>query len=370
MDDLTRRVAALGDRIDPRWQPDDVERALGGMHRRRLRSRQRILAFALAGAVSAALLIVGVRGRQADERGGPAAVATPIEAVPTLAPGLELGDGARVEPLDADSEVLATTVAPDAVAVRLSRGGARFDVAAKPGRRFDVSAGQVALTVQSAAFAAYHDDGTLVVEVFRGEIMVAWPGGQQEVTAGQRTRFPLTAPRDATATVPPVASGARVKAPGPRGLEPSASWRVLADRGEFEAAHKLVAVGKPLTAMDDLLLAADIARLSNHADAAVVVLRRALAIHRGDPREPIAAFTLGRVLLDELGSPLEAAVAFARARAADPDGPLAEDSLAREVEGWSRGGDLGEAERAARAYVVRYPDGRRLPAVRRHGGLR
>ena len=94
--------------------------------------------------------------------------------------------------------------------------------------------------------------------------------------------------------------------------------------------------------MPDLLLAGDVARLSGHAAAAVAPLSRAVTLHPGDPRAPLAAFTLGRVHLEDLGAPRDAAIAFARARELAPDGPLAEDALAREVEAWSR---AGEAER-------------------------
>jgi transmembrane sensor len=121
--------------------------------------------------------------------------------------------------------------------------------------------------------------------------------------------------------------------------------------------------------MEDLLLAGDVARLSGHADAAVAQLSRAMARHPDDPRAPLAAFTLGRVQLEDLGSPREAAHAFARARELAPGGPLAEDALAREVEAWSRAGETETARARALAYTRRYPDGHRTHAVRRFGGL-
>jgi transmembrane sensor len=89
--------------------------------------------------------------------------------------------------------------------------------------------------------------------------------------------------------------------------------------------------------------------------------------HASDPRAGLASFTLGRVLLDELGRPREAADAFARARAAG--GPLAEDALAREVEATSRAGDTAKSRELARAYQHLYPHGRRAKAVSRFGGL-
>jgi transmembrane sensor len=118
-----------------------------------------------------------------------------------------------------------------------------------------------------------------------------------------------------------------------------------------------------------LLLAADVARLGGHPEKAIARLQRVLSAHRGDSRASLAAFTLGRTLLDQLGRPHEAAEAFATAGKLDPGGALAQDALAREVESWSRAGSAETARDRAEAYVRAYPKGRRLKAVRRFGGL-
>ena len=115
----------------------------------------------------------------------------------------------------------------------------------------------------------------------------------------------------------------------------------------------------------ELLAAADVARMSKHSAQAVGPLRRLLASHSGDPRAPLAAFTLGRVLLDELGRPREAADAFSKARR----GAMAEDALAREVEAWSRAGDATTARARADEYLKAYPNGRREKSVRKYGGI-
>ena len=118
-----------------------------------------------------------------------------------------------------------------------------------------------------------------------------------------------------------------------------------------------------------LLLAADVARLSGHPADAVPYLERFLARHGKDPRAALTAFTLGRVLLEDLGRPSRAASAFARARRLAPEGELAEDALAREVESWSRAGRAKEASSRAQQYVARYPRGRRLRMVKKLGGV-
>jgi transmembrane sensor len=112
-----------------------------------------------------------------------------------------------------------------------------------------------------------------------------------------------------------------------------------------------------------------VARLSGHAALAVPRLERVLRAHASDSRAPLAAFTLGRTLLDSLGRPREAADAFARARRLSPGGALAQDALARDVGSWSRAGETGVARQRALEYLDKYPGGRREKAVRYHGGL-
>jgi len=121
--------------------------------------------------------------------------------------------------------------------------------------------------------------------------------------------------------------------------------------------------------VDDLLLAADVARQAGHAGDAVPYLERALAAHEGDTRFAVVAFTLGRVRMSDLGDPAGAALAFAQARAVAPHGPLAEDALAREIEARHKSGDQVGAHALAEEYVKTWPSGIRLRSVRHFGGL-
>ena len=82
-----------------------------------------------------------------------------------------------------------------------------------------------------------------------------------------------------------------------------------------------------------------------------------------------AAFTLGRVLLEELGRPAEAADAFADAVRLAPTGPMTEDAIAREVEALSRAGESLAAKQLAQHYLEQFPTGRKLKSVRRFGGI-
>ena len=85
-------------------------------------------------------------------------------------------------------------------------------------------------------------------------------------------------------------------------------------------------------------------------------------------RAPLAAFTLGRLLLENLRQPADAARAFELARSlAGGSGALAEDALAREVEAWRAAGDANKATARAQRYQALYPNGTHTKQVLRAG---
>jgi tetratricopeptide (TPR) repeat protein len=126
----------------------------------------------------------------------------------------------------------------------------------------------------------------------------------------------------------------------------------------------------PAATAEDLLAAADAARSAGRRSESVAFLRRLLSQHRDDARAPLAAFTLGRILLMELAQPGEAALAFAEVRALAPAGPFAEDALAREAEAWNKAGDPGKAAERAREYLRLYPYGRRAGSLQGLTGIK
>ena len=118
----------------------------------------------------------------------------------------------------------------------------------------------------------------------------------------------------------------------------------------------------------ELLVAADVARLSNHPAEAVPYLQRIIVDHSRDERAPMAAFTLGRTL-SGLGRTREAMSMFARVRSLWPSNPLAEDALLRQAEAAAKLGDTATAVRLAEQYDRDYPHGRRRAEVRRYARL-
>ena len=235
--------------------------------------------------------------------------------------------------------------------------GSRFRT--NPDRPFVVAAGDVTIEDLGTTFTVrYLTADRLKIAVEEGRVRVREGGTDTEVPAGATLEVPVS---------PAVE--------GPRGEQrPAAvaasSWRPLAERGQYEEARRALRKAGPSAVRDDtadLLLAADAARLSGHPAEAVPYLERVLRGHARDPRAGLASFTLGRVLLDELGRPREAVDAFALARSSG--GPLAEDALAREVEALSRAGDVTRSRELALLYRRLYPNGRRAKAVSRFGGL-
>jgi transmembrane sensor len=255
--------------------------------------------------------------------------------------------------------VLAPLSDHDGRGFALRAGGARFSVPHDPDRPFVVAAGDVTIEDLGTTFTVrYLSADRLKIAVEDGRVRVRAGGTDTEVPAGATLEVPVS----------PAVEGPQTE-PRPTAVA-AASWRPLAERGQYEEARRALRKAGPSAVRDDttdLLLAADAARLSGHPAEAVPYLDRVLRGHARDPRVGLAAFTLGRVLLDELGRPREAVDAFALVRSAG--GPLAEDALAREVEALSRAGDVTRSREQALLYRRLYPNGRRAKAVSRFGGL-
>jgi transmembrane sensor len=197
-----------------------------------------------------------------------------------------------------------------------------------------------------------------------------FPAPPAEDPSGQAPSPPAALPQ------PPAPEPSAPEAPAPPARAPApprqrvGTWRALADQGDYERAWAaLQREDGPRDEPVDLLRAADVARLTGHGAQAVPPLERMVSRFPVDPRAALAAFTLGRVYLEDLGQPRQAAAAFERARRFSPTGPLAADALAREVESHARAGDSLQAQSAARRYLEAYPTGARADAVRRWGGL-
>jgi TolA-binding protein len=216
------------------------------------------------------------------------------------------------------------------------------------------------------------------VAVERGKVRVSWGETADAVllTAGESGLFPrpsAPAPSEQRAALPeqdPVAA-ANAKEPSARAEQAATqTYRSRVESHDYRGAYAVLDQN-PAVAGDtvkDLLLAADVARLSNHPAAAVPYLQRIIHDHPRDERAPMAAFTLGRTL-SGLGRTREAMNMFARVQSAWPHSALAEDALLRQAEAASELGDASAARRIAEQYDKSYPNGRRRAEVRRYARL-
>jgi transmembrane sensor len=400
MADVSEDLAGARERVVPEWSRERERSIQERVERALVRRRQRWAGLALAAAV---LLVVGgvVSWSRSATRGSVATLGAAHEATPPAI--LELEDGSAVTATSADARVEPVEVAEHKVAIRLTSGSARFSVTPNPERVFRVRARGALVTVLGTVFTVGLEPGGVRVHVERGRVHVEWPAGERDLARGEeavlgdapasapangpagagasglsaggsaldlaaRTAFPVKAAVDAA---PPAAVGSPDRfARG--GVTGAASWRALAQDGDYARSFVRMAADGPSAVRDepgDLLLAADVARLGGHPEKAVALLERVVSGHAQDSRAPLAAFTLGRTLLDQLGRPREAAQGFAASRRLDPRGALAEDALAREVESWSRAGEAATAHERAEEYVTKYPKGRRVAAVKRLGGV-
>jgi transmembrane sensor len=302
---------------------------------------------AAASLIVAGMLVVHRTSQQPREEAAAIPESAPPRANDRI---LRLADGSTAAPLDAETEIELVEQHPDRVALSLLRGRGRFEVTPRPERTFVVRAGDVTVAVVGTAFTVERVADRVGVAVQRGTVRVEWGTGSALVTAGESGWYPpLTTTAAVDRAPPPKFKTARAPRAQSAASAPPATRD---DQGEAAAA---------------LLMAADRARLAGHADEGAALLRKLVREHPADPRAPLAAFTLGRLLLMELGRPADAAAAFADARRLSPNGAFAEDALAREVEALAKAGRAADAQARADEYRRLYPNGRRMATVRTAG---
>lgn len=226
-----------------------------------------------------------------------------------------LPDGSRLT-FQPDTRWEPLSVSPTDLISSLRRGSTLFEV--KPGgpRRWVIQAGPVSIEVIGTVFTVERDEKRVAIAVERGAVLVRGepvPDKVQKLIAGQRIEVSLVDERRAN----------------DEESKPSAS-------AETPGARE----------PQRLLALADGARLSGHPADAVPPLERLIKEHPERPEAALAAVTLGRIFLDQLGRPRDAARAFERALALGAPQGLRGDVQARLVEAYERAGDAVAAEHA------------------------
>ena len=275
---------------------------------------------------------------------------------------ITLSGGAHFEPLFSTST---------SFVAMLQSGRADFEVRPGGPRRWQIECGLATVEVVGTGFSCDREPGRLRVAVTHGVVLVRGervPDRVRRLAAGDSVE--VTDEPTAPAPAPPPIETAPALHEAPVHLPPPefvvkapAGWRELARSGRQGDAF--AALGERGLAREarqagvpDLLLLADVARLSGHARDAVAPLERLLDVYPRDPQAPLAAFALGRLQLDTLDAPAPGARALERALALGLPQSLREDARARLVEAYTRAGDAGAARAAGQAYLREFPDGR------------
>jgi transmembrane sensor len=337
-EDLLERQLAAARRVTPSYGPARQQQLIWQV-RRRLSERGKFARTARVTAFSAVALAAGL------------AFAVPRLLHPKLAPApvarlanstaLELPDGSEITPDTALTVLHQTLDTPSEADFELTAGAAAFEVTPLRTRAFLVHSGGVTVRVTGTRFRVAHHDDKTEVSVQRGSVLVSWSGGSQALGVGEAGVFPPDAA--------PVAS-----------VDTSLVAGSTSEDASRAAANLALAPAGVAVTAESLFASADRERGAGQPARAELELKTLIERFPRDPRAPLAAFTRGRLLLESLGRPRDAAAAFARARAGSAvKSALGEDALAREVDALRAAGDTSLAAQRAALYLKLYPNGLR-----------
>jgi len=167
---------------------------------------------------------------------------------------------------------------------------------------------------------------------------------------------PMSNARTVTSIVPIPPGSAAASASEP----PEPDWRALARQSKVGEAWAAVSsegfdAVKGQSSSEDLLLLANLARLSGRVARAAEVYHDVRARYPGSESAAAAAFHLGRLSIHGNGANAERW--FQTYLLERPNGFLAQEALGRILELQARGKNREAAESTARAYLQRYPSG-------------
>ncbi len=389
MSNLATRVDEARSSLRPvEWSSARSEAVRQRIHRKRRRFTLSSVALGSSAlAVAVAIAIVWFA------QGGILGLAPELAEVerPSVRPTaqIELGDGTRAVQLGSASRVRLLKESPDLVSFSLESGKGWFEVTPSASRRVEVQIADVRVEVLGTEFVVELEGEIVHVWVHRGKVLVTSNGKKVTVNAGEHQQFPAKNEvvdknkKPVDKDVVPVPTPVKKPTPVTKDLRRPRP-PVVVDDGkskdpvaidsfddeEITPSVEVELAATPVPAADQvaaLWKLADAGRLSGNKDQAISALTKLLGKHDDDPRAALAAFTLGRVLIDANRSPIVAARAFAEARKLAPGGPLVEDALLREIGAWYEARDSRRVQKRSEKYYRLFPKGRYLKQVRELG---
>jgi transmembrane sensor len=367
------------------WSAERSDSVRRRIHKRRQRftlSTVAVGSAALAVAVAVAIVWFAQKSSTTDQ-----VVAEPSQ--------IELRDGTRAAALGSGTALTLLSENDSLVTFALDAGKGWFEVTPSQTRKVEVLVRDVRVQVLGTEFVVEVKGEFVHVWVHRGKVSVASKEGTVVLTKGEHRKFRSEDGDDegtedesgeaiadmmildagayeergandaglATTAAPTIQSRDRDSGP-------SESSGPLENRGPLESSGPSESGNVPRKelvkpeAVDTLWKRADAARRRGDTREARASLTELLNAYEDDPRAPLAAFSLGRVLLDSGHSAKTAARAFAKARKLSPDGPLVEDALLREIESWHHAGDFRRVKRRSEKYLRLFPKGRYKKQIR------
>ena len=261
-------------------------------------------------------------------------------------PAIRLDDGSTVLALGS-SQVRLLAQNKNTASFEVDRGKVWFDVQPEATRTIEVRIADVRVEVLATEFVVEKKGEEVFVWVQRGSATVSSQGQEFQLRANEEGSFP-----------------AHEKVPAPS-LESTSAQDSINTASPSRANKRESTKTKGTLSVGELWSLADSARLEGRLPTAIQSLQALVKDYPKDPRAALAAFTLGRLLLETKASPRRVAKAFELARTLAPRAPLAEDALAREIEAlWRAKADAKAMERS-KLYEDLFPDGRHIERNRR-----
>lgn len=397
MPDLQKEMAELREHLRPvAWtdkRNDEVLRRIEGRRRRFTISTVALGSAVLAMAASI-VIIWFAQGRTTQQLSVRDTQPEVYVSSKSALKGIELGDGSRAVGPGSGALILVSET-DSQVSFTLESGKAWFDVKPSDERRVEVVVDDVRVNVSGTEFVVEVVGDFVHVWVHRGEAEVHSPEGVDSLGEGEERRFPsknsaeespkrvriLTDTKRSTREKIPSSERSRtdksrlnkgkshdsdvLDTHPPSKVEPKMSSDTVEEtlgKPEIDdsASDKRVQsrTQSPVSTVASLWDRADKARRQGKDKEAAKALATLVNEHANDPRAALAAFTLGRVLVNSNRQHSTAARAFAKARKLSPGGPLAEDALFREIEAWYAAKDMRRVKSRSSKYVRLFPTGR------------
>lgn len=393
MDNLRKVIER--DIEDPRWRADvrarAEERFAATVAARAPRSSRRrstwiIAGIAVAGA-SAAIAITAIDHSapvvfQVGASGERGSVGAWVMAPSDGSLPMRFSDGSSVTLAPAARAQL-TAADSSGGQIVLGHGTLDATIAHRPHARWSFVAGPFEVVVTGTRFRLSWDNATSAfsITMVDGSVVVraACLHGPERLSAGQSLKLSCAAGANAPPAAPTLDPSERDRTDGARANMPpllrrtpprhasspagrADAWTELARDGRYgDALAAVVRIGFSHACETlpepDLLRLGSIARLAGDEGRARAVFDRLRRRFPGGDAAAVAAFTLGRMALEQRHDAREAIRWFETYRRERPDGALAGDALGRLMEAESKAGQRAAADQHAREYRARHPDG-------------